>query len=63
MAVNIVTGSMLKGLRGAGCRITTICKCKDYVLCRIDEDVSDANTKVYHDGSAIYKIALKVETV
>ena len=27
MAVNIVTGSMLKGLRGAGCRITTICKC------------------------------------
>ena len=27
MAVNIVTGSMLKGLRKAGCRITTICKC------------------------------------
>ena len=26
MAVNIFTGSMLKGLRGAGCyRITTIC--------------------------------------
>ena len=32
MAVNIVTGSMLKGLRGAGCRITTICKCKGYTL-------------------------------
>ena len=28
--VNIVTGSMLKGLREAGCRITTICKCKGY---------------------------------
>ena len=26
--VNIV--SMLKGLREAGCRITTICKCKGY---------------------------------
>ena len=30
MAVSIVTGSMLKGLCGAGCRITTICKCKGY---------------------------------
>ena len=30
MTVNIVTGSMLKGLREAGCRITTICKCKGY---------------------------------
>ena len=30
MAVNIVTGSMLKGLREAGCRITTICKYKGY---------------------------------
>ena len=30
MAVNIVTGSMLKGLREAGCRITTICRCKGY---------------------------------
>ena len=28
MAVNIVSGSMLKGLSEAGCRITTICKCK-----------------------------------
>ena len=30
MTVNIVTGSVLKGLREAGCRITTICKCKGY---------------------------------
>ena len=30
MTVNIDTGSMLKGLREAGCRITTICKCKGY---------------------------------
>ena len=30
--VNIVTGSMLKGLCEAGCRITTICKCKGYRL-------------------------------
>ena len=30
MTVNIVTGSMLKGLGEAGCRITTICKCKGY---------------------------------
>ena len=30
MAVNIVTGSMRKVLRGAGCRIATICKCKGY---------------------------------
>ena len=28
--VNIV--SMLTGLREAGCRITTICKCKGYVI-------------------------------
>ena len=28
--VNII--SMLKGLREAGCRITTICKCKGYVI-------------------------------
>ena len=33
MTVNsVVTGSMLKGLREAGCRITTICKCKGYLL-------------------------------
>ena len=32
MTVNIVTGSMLKGLREAGCRITTICKCKGYII-------------------------------
>ena len=25
-------------------------------LCRIDGDVSDANTKVYGDGSAVFKI-------
>ena len=31
MTVNFVTGSMLKGLREGGCRITTICKCKGYV--------------------------------
>ena len=30
MTVNIVTGSVLKGLREAGCKITTICKCKGY---------------------------------
>ena len=30
MTVNIVTGSMLKGLHEAGCRNTTICKCKGY---------------------------------
>ena len=30
MAVNIITGSMLKGLRGAGCRITAIFNCKGY---------------------------------
>ena len=30
MAVNIVTGSMLKGLRRASCRVTTIYKCKGY---------------------------------
>ena len=29
-SVNIVTGSMLKGLCEAGCWITTICKCKRY---------------------------------
>ena len=31
MAVNIDTGSMLKHMRGAGCRDTTICKCMGYV--------------------------------
>ena len=30
----------------------------DRISCRIHGDVSDANTKVYGDGSAIFKIFL-----
>ena len=39
MTVNIVTGSMLKGLREVGCRITTICKCKGYTPLLLNFDL------------------------
>ena len=41
MALNIVTGRMLKGLRGVSCRITTICKCKGgYIIREYDSTLN-----------------------